>query len=115
MKKLINCVKQGNTVFVSAAILSYDVLNILKCDAPDAYLLSDNLVFNNNSDSFSVSLLNPPFSPNQEYGCPGIRFESYFSKFDTGITTFFGNGDLLLLNFIILWAGYVAFYFHFSL
>jgi len=112
MKKLINFVKNGNTVFVSAAILSYDVQNILKCDAPDAYLLSDNLVFNNNSDSFSVSLLNPPFSPNQEFGCPGIRFESYFSKFDTGITTVFGNGASKLPNFIQLRAGKGAIYFH---
>jgi len=112
MKKLINFVKNGNTVFVSAAILSYEVQNILKCDAPDAYLLNDNLAANKNSDTFSVSLLNPPFSPDQEYGCPGVKFESYFSKLDTATASVFGNGASKLPNFIQLKAGRGAMYFH---
>ena len=112
MKKLINFVKNGNTVFVSAAILSYEAQNILKCDAPDAYLIDDNQAVDKNSDSFSVSLLNPPFSPNQEYACPGIKFESYFSKYDTETTSVFGNGASNLPNFIRLRAGKGAMYFH---
>lgn len=112
MKKLINFVKNGNTVFVSAAILSYEVQNILKCDAPDAYLLSDNISFDGHPDSFSVSLLDPPFSPGLEYGCPGVRFESYFSKHDTATTSVLGNGASKLPNFIQLKAGKGAMYFH---
>jgi hypothetical protein len=112
MKKLINFVKNGNTVFVSAAILSYEVQNILKCDAPDAYLLNDNLTVDKNSDSFSVSLLDPPFSPDQDYGCPGIKFESYFSKYDTATVSVFGNGASKLPNFIQLRAGKGTMYFH---
>jgi hypothetical protein len=112
MKKLINFVKNGNTVFVSAAILSYDVQNMLRCDAPDAYSVSDNMVLNSNSDSFSVSLTKPPFAITQEYGCPGMRFESYFSKYDSETTTVFGNGAYILPNFIQLRAGNGAIYFH---
>jgi hypothetical protein len=105
MKKLISFVKNGNTAFVSAAILSYDVQNMLRCDAPDAYSVSDNMTLNSNSDSFSVSLTKPPFTITQEYGCPGVRFESYFS-------TVFGNGAYILPNFIQLRAGKGAIYFH---
>jgi hypothetical protein len=112
MKKLINFVKNGNTVFVSAAILSYDVQNMLRCDAPDAYSVSDNMALNSNSDSFSVSLTKPPFTITQEYGCPGMRFESYFSKYDSATTAVFGNGAYILPNFIQLRAGKGAIYFH---
>jgi Domain of unknown function (DUF4350) len=112
MKKLISFVKNGNTVFVSAAILSYDVQNLLRCDAPDAYSVSDNLALNSNSDSFSVSLAKPPFTVAQEFGCPGMRFESYFSKYDSATTTVFGNGAYILPNFIQLRAGKGSIYFH---
>ena len=112
MKKLISFVKNGNTVFVSAAILSYDAQNMLRCDAPDAYSVGDNMALNSNSDSFSVSLTKPPFTITQEYGCPGMRFESYFSKYDSATTTVFGNGAYILPNFIQLRAGKGAIYFH---
>ena len=112
MKKLIDFVRKGNTVFVSAAILSYDVQNMLRCDAPDAYSVSENLELNNNSDSFTVTLIDPPFTTTQEYGCPGLRFESYFSKYDSTTTTVFGNGAYILPNFIRLRAGRGSIYFH---
>ena len=112
MKKLVSFVKNGNTVFVSAAILSYDVQNMLRCDAPDAYAVSDNMAINSNSDSFTVSLIKPPFALTQEYGCPGTRFESYFSKYDSATTTVFGNGAYILPNFIQLRAGKGNIYFH---
>ncbi|HET9826594.1 MAG TPA: DUF4350 domain-containing protein [Chitinophagaceae bacterium] len=112
MKKLIDFVKNGNTVFVSAAILSYEVQNMLRCDAPDAYSVSENLALNNNADSFTVTLANPPFPVMQEYGCPGLRFESYFSKYDSATTTVLGNGAYILPNFIRLTAGKGNMYFH---
>ena len=112
MKKLINFVKRGNNVFVSTAILSYDVQNILHCESPGVYDINDNLALNNNLDSFTVSLIDPPFSENQEYGCPGLRYESYFSKYDSGTTTVFGNGIYILPNFIRLKADKGSIYFH---
>lgn len=112
MKKLIEFVKNGNNVFISSAVLSYDVQNILHCEAPGAYDVNDNLALNDNLDSFSVSLVKPPFSENQEYGCPGIRYESYFSKYDSAISTVFGNGIYMLPNFIQLKSGQGSIYFH---
>jgi hypothetical protein len=112
MKKLINFVRRGNNVFVSTAILSYDVQNILHCESPGVYDINDNLALDNNLDSFSVSLINPPFSEDQEYGCPGLRYESYFSKYDSTITTVFGNGIYILPNFIQLKADKGSIYFH---
>lgn len=112
MKRLIDFVRDGNNVFVSSAILSYDVQNILHCEAPGAYDVNDNLALNNNLDSFSVSLTKPPFSEDQEYFCPGIRYESYFSKYDSATSTVFGNGIYMLPNFIQLRAGQGSIYFH---
>lgn len=112
MKTLINFVKRGNNVFVSSAVLSYDVQNILHCESPGVYDINDNLALNRNTDSFSVSLINPPFAENEEYGCPGVRYESYFSKYDSATATVFGNGIYILPNFIRLKAGSGSMYFH---
>ena len=62
MRRLINFVKNGNSVFVSTAMVSYEVQNILHSEIPDVFDVNDNLAFNNNTDSFSVSLVDPPFS-----------------------------------------------------
>ena len=111
MEKLISFARNGNSVFVSTAILSNSVQNILHCEAPGVYEVLGSLSLNNNLDSFSVSLLKPPFSE-EEYGCPGKRFESYFSKYDSGTSTVFGNGIYMLPDFIRLKVGKGSLYFH---
>jgi hypothetical protein len=54
----------------------------------------------------------PPFSKTDEYGCPGRRFESYFSKFDSEISSVFGNGIYVLPDFLQFRAGKGSLYFH---
>ncbi len=112
MRRLINFTKSGNTVFISTAMVSYEVQTMLHCEIPDVFDINDNLSLNNSNDSFSVSLVNPPFSTRDEYGCPGKRFESYFSKFDSGISTVFGNGIYILPDLIQFKAGKGNLYFH---
>ena len=112
MRRLINFVRRGNNVFISTAVLSYDVQNMLRCETPAVYDINDNLALNHNLDSFSVSLNNPPFSEDQEYGCPGLRYESYFSKYDSSTTSVFGNGIYILPNFIQLKVEKGSMYFH---
>ncbi|MFI5185920.1 MAG: DUF4350 domain-containing protein [Chitinophagales bacterium] len=112
MKKLIEFIKNGNSVFISTAIVSYEVQSMLHCEIPDMFDINDNLSLNKSTDSFSVSLADPPFSKKDEYGCPGKRFESYFSKFDSGISTVFGNGIYILPDLIEFKAGKGSLYFH---
>src|SRR5206468_1800884 len=112
MKRLINFIKNGNSVFISTAMVSYEVQNILHSEIPEVFNLNDDLALNNNSDSFSVSLTAPPFSKKDEYGCPGKRLESYFSKFDSGISSVFGNGIYILPDFLQFRAGNGSLYFH---
>ena len=105
IKRLIDFIKTGNTVFISTAMVSYDVQTALHCEIPDVFDINDNLSLNNSSDSFSVSLADPPFSKKDEYGCPGKRFESYFSKYDSGISEVFGNGIYILPDLVRFRAG----------
>jgi hypothetical protein len=112
MRRLINFIKNGNSVFISTAMVSYEVQTMLHCEIPDVFDINDNLSLNNNNDSFSVSLIDPPFSKENEYGCPGKRFESYFSKYDPGISTVFGNGIYILPDLIRFKAGRGSLYFH---
>ena len=112
MKRIVNFAKNGNSVFISTAMVSNDVQNILHSEIPDVFDVNDNLSINNNSDSFSVSLAEPPFSKKDEYGCPGKRFESYFSKYDSNISTVFGDGIYILPDFIQFKAGKGSLYFH---
>ena len=112
MKKLINFVKNGNTVFISAAMVSYEVQNMLHSEIPEVFNLNENLALNNNGDSFSVSLATPPFSAQDEYGCPGRRLESYFSKFDSAVSSVLGNGIYILPDFLRFRAGGGNLFFH---
>lgn len=112
MRRLINFIENGNTVFISTAMVSYEVQSMLHCEIPDVFDINDNLSLNNGTDSFSVSLVNPPFSQKDQYGCPGRRFESYFSKYDSGISTVFGNGIYILPDLIRFKAGKGNLYFH---
>lgn len=112
MKRLIDFVKNGNNVFISAAIVSYEVQTMLHCEIPDEYFAFDNLSLNKNADSFAVSLVSPPFSKQDEYGCPGRRLESYFSKFDSETATVFGNDMNVLPDLVQLKAGRGNLIFH---
>ncbi|HEY1870760.1 MAG TPA: DUF4350 domain-containing protein [Chitinophagaceae bacterium] len=112
MKRLLDFVKNGNNVFISAAIVSYEVQTMLHCEIPDEHFTFDNLSLNKNPDSFAVSLASPPFSKQDEYGCPGRRLESYFSKFDSETSIVFGNDMNVLPDLVQLKAGKGNLFFH---
>ena len=112
MRRLIDFIRKGNTVFISTAMVSSEVQAMLHCEIPDVFDINDNLSPGNSDDSFSVSLLEPPFSKKDEYGCPGKRFESYFSKYDSDISAVFGNGIYVLPDLIRVKAGKGSLLFH---
>lgn len=112
MKKIIRFVESGNDVFISSAIISDYVKNILNCTISyqDIYdLVTGKPV---NQDTLEVSLANPPFQRTYNYSYPGRRLGSYFYKFDTAVSTVLGREHDGNPNFIHLKAGQGNLYFH---
>lgn len=110
MKKLIRFMEEGNDVFISTMNLSYEVTKMLKCDINDVagmYYFDQS----EGSDVLSVSLTKPPFQ-NQSYTYPGKRYDFYFYKLDTAITTVLGYDKNKKPNFIHLKAGEGNLYVH---
>ncbi|MGZ8559699.1 MAG: DUF4350 domain-containing protein [Chitinophagaceae bacterium] len=112
MKKLIRFMEEGNDVFISAMKLSYEVTQLLKCDANAA----DGLIFyfeqSEGSDLLSVSLTKPPFQKQLSYTYPGKRYDFYFYKTDTAVVTVLGHDKNKNPNFIHLKAGAGNLYVH---
>lgn len=112
MKKLIRFIENGNDVFISSAIISEDVKNILNCTTSyqDIYdLVTGKPV---NEDTLELSLSNPPFQRSYNYHYPGRRLGSHFYKMDTAVTTVLGREKEGNPNFIHLKAGQGNLYFH---
>src|SRR5262249_43296319 len=89
MNEMIRFVKRGNTIIISTTELSYDAEDILKCEMPTTQKISQQERLKS-YDSFQVSLLKPPFEDGRDFICPGLRYETYFSKHDGSISTVMG-------------------------
>lgn len=112
MKKMIRFAENGNDVFVSGVIFSEEVKNILNCGI--SYVGGFN-VFSPKpagEDSLKVRLAKPPFQANTTYRYPGKRFDTYFFRIDTSVTTVLGTGRIEDTNFVHLKAGQGNLYFH---
>lgn len=108
LQKLIGFARNGNYVFIIAKALSADANHFfhtaLNQSAYDDY--------NEFYDSLTVYLLTPPFKQTTHYLYPGKRFESYFERVDTNITTVLGTTALHKPNFIQLHSGKGKFFVH---
>ncbi|MCW3116033.1 MAG: hypothetical protein JWM28_115 [Chitinophagaceae bacterium] len=105
MNQLIVFAQQGNDVFISARILSYEVQDMFHCRTPYnelAFFASD---VSNEEDTLAVALNNPPFSYKNDFSYPGKRFESHFYKYDTLVTRNLGTNKEGFVNFIQLKTG----------
>lgn len=111
MQKLIRFMEEGNDVFISTMSLSYDVTQMLKCDINAANGLMYYFDQSEGTDLLSVSLAKPPFQ-NQSYTYPGKRYDFYFYKMDTAVTTVLGYDKNKNPNFIHLKAGSGNLYVH---
>lgn len=112
MKKLIRFMEDGNDVFISTMNLSYEVMQLLKCDVNAADGLMYYFDQSEGSDLLSVSLNKPPFEKQAAYTYPGKRYDFYFYKLDTAITTVLGYDKSKNPNFIHLKAGEGNLYVH---
>jgi hypothetical protein len=112
MKKMIRFAENGNDVFVSSAIFSEEVKNILNCgisyvDPFDIFAPKPG-----KEDSLKLRLAKPPFPVTNTYRYPGKRFDTYFYRIDTAVTTVLGTGRIEDTNFVHLKAGQGNLYFH---
>ena len=103
MKKIIEFVKNGNDVFISARYISADADRILGCNTSsfDLNLFSDGDMAKN----MMVSLSDPPFKGQHEYYYPGKKFNTYFSSLDTATTRVLGYDEDDRPNYVLLKAG----------
>ncbi len=109
MDNLLEFVKQGNDVFVSAMKISYYVEKMLKCDAyypVDMYGAWQM----NDADSLAVSLDIQAERKPLTYLYPGQRYDFWFHSYDSLTTTVLGYNDAGQPNFIHLKAGKGNFY-----
>jgi hypothetical protein len=112
MKKLIAFVENGNDVFISTALISNTAEEFLRCRASVFSTGGFNSPGGNETDSFRVSLFNPPFAKNEMYEYPGKKFDSWFYQTDTATTEVIGGDELNRNNFIHLKAGAGNLYVH---
>ncbi|MCG2615690.1 DUF4350 domain-containing protein [Terrimonas sp. NA20] len=107
---LLEFVKEGNDVFVSAMKVSYYVEKLLKCDIyyPSGVIESGWQM--NGNDTLSVSLDVPAQNQPHEYSYPGQRYDFWFYKYDTLTSSVLGYNKEGKPNFVRLKAGKGNFY-----
>jgi hypothetical protein len=112
MKKLIRFAERGNDVFISTTVVSEDVKTIMNCGISyvNVYEAASG---EEKTDTLKVALAKPPFTRNRQYLYPGKKFDTYFFRIDTAVTTVLGTGrNAGDTNFIHLKAGQGNVYFH---
>jgi len=114
LNQLIRFVSRGNDVFVSSMAIPDPVRAMLHCRISYFDLPFSGTVQAAPQDSFSVTLVQPPFTAPARYGYPGENAPVFFSSIDTSITTVLGLNPAGRHNFIHLKAGKGNFYLHLS-
>ena len=106
MEELVEFVKKGNDVFISARELSMTAQELMK--------LRSSISFGpfEESDSLELKLEQPPFAKPASYVYPGKKFDSYLYKYDSNITTILGRTFDDEPNFIRLRTGDGNIYIH---
>jgi hypothetical protein len=110
MKQLINFVKNGNDVFISARYFSAAADGVFGCSSSsyDVSFYPEE----EEGDSMRISLSNPPFTGTNKYIYPGKTFSSYFDEIDSTTTNILGYDEKGRPDFIHLKAGSGNFYLH---
>ncbi|MET0392507.1 MAG: DUF4350 domain-containing protein [Chitinophagaceae bacterium] len=112
MKSLLEFIRNGNDVFISATDISDDAAEMLNCEirmpgGMFAYF-SDDAIF----DTLTVSLAAAPFGRGASYTYPGKQYDAHFTRIDTSITTVLGYDGEGRPDFIRVRAGAGNLYLH---
>ena len=91
---LMDFVSEGNQVFISSFSFGHELLDSLKLDIKYSYSSEKS------NDSLRTGIRNPLTWDEALFNYPGIYYESYFSKFDSGFTNVLGWNENRGPNFI---------------
>jgi hypothetical protein len=105
MTNLINFIKNGNDVFISAISLSDDATRALNCDVNSIEPLISYFSNLESSDTLTLSLRLPYSTRDLTYSYPGKQLDSYFSKLDTKTSVAVGIDRKNRPDFIQMKAG----------
>lgn len=113
MRKIIEFVKNGNDVLISARYISSEAEKLLKCETSIfgvSYLMRRQGIIA--GDTLTVSLFDPPFKHRSKYSYPGFNFNAWAYKFDSTISNKLGGDELDRPNFLQFNAGKGHLYLH---
>lgn len=105
MTSLINFIKNGNDVFISAISLSDEATRALNCDVNSIEPLISYFSNMEALDTLTVNLRLPYSLRQLTYSYPGKQLDSYFSKLDAKTSVSIGTDKKNRPNFIQLKAG----------
>ncbi|MCX8019306.1 MAG: hypothetical protein N2747_02285 [Chitinophagaceae bacterium] len=111
MNRLINWVRRGNDVFISAFHFSEEAKKIFRIDEKYSFGVVEFLDIHNPEDSLTLSLQYPE---KKKYIYPGKKLENVFTKTDELISSVLGYSSSDMPNFISLKAGAGHVYVHLS-
>lgn len=103
--ELLQYVRRGNYVFISAEQLSKSFSDTLAFETNDFFFSLDN-------DSTVIRLVNPVFNNDSGYHFYKNRIDRVFSKIDTAATIVLGTNQIGQANFIKRTFGKGAFFIH---
>jgi hypothetical protein len=112
MKNLIGFAQSGNDVFISAMDISPDAASLMHCNVSTIESLIAFFSQEKEADTLELSLVAPPFPSPETYMYPGRRLDSYFSSFDSTISTVLGRNSAGKPDFIHLRTGKGNLYLH---
>jgi hypothetical protein len=89
LNNLTTYARTGNDIFISARNLNDEADKFFQCRSA----FSDYSVYDSTGkvDSMWVSLSPPAFMANSKWTYPGLRFDAYFSSFDSTLSTVIGR------------------------
>ena len=105
MINLVDFIKHGNDVFISAISISDEATRVINCDINSIEPLISYFSNSVEADTLTVSLRIPFNKPKQTWSYPGKQLDGYFSRVDTNISTIIGMDNKGRPDFIHLKAG----------
>ncbi len=106
MNNLVVFAQKGNDVFISTRQSSVTAQDFLKCRSSSSFDAFES------GDSVTLSLKRPPFPLAITKTYPGKKYQSYFYKYDSSITSVLGYNDEQDAVFIRLRTGEGNIYLH---
>jgi hypothetical protein len=112
LTRMLKLAEAGNDVFVSSRYIDESVQDVLKVETYPYSVSSYFSLEGQEVDTLHIALEKSRFGSPSEFQYPGRKFNAYFSRYDSSITTVYGRDENGHPNFIRLRTGKGSFYLH---